>query len=92
VYCEYYNALPWNKWNDRTSAAYGTMVLTDRYKLVAYHGLNPGELYDLEKDPTETHNLWEDPSYKDIKLEMMLRLCDRMAWTVDALPLRESVF
>lgn len=35
------------------------MIRTDRYKLVRHHysnGMN--ELYDLEKDPGELHNLW----------------------------------
>lgn len=90
VYCEYYNALPYNKWNDRTSAAYGTMVRTKQYKLVSYHGLSTGELYDLQADPAETHNLWESPDHKDAKVQMLQRLCDRMAWTIDPLPVREA--
>jgi choline-sulfatase len=85
IYCEYYNALPWNK-----PGAHATMIRTERYKLVAYHGLNEGELYDLEKDPDEYHNLWHNPDYTSLKLDMMSRLCDRMAWTVDPLPLRQS--
>ncbi len=85
VYCEYYNSLPWNN-----PHAYGTMVLTERYKLVAYHGLDNGELYDLKNDPNETYNLWNNEEFKDLKLEMFRILCDRMAETVDPLPLRQS--
>ena len=29
-----------------------------------------GELYDLEEDPTERVNLWDDPAYQGIKKEM----------------------
>ena len=86
VYCEYYNALTSHK--DPTSQA--TMVRSERYKLVAHHGEQPGELYDIEADPNETRNLWDDPSARDAKIEMLQRLADRMAWTVDPLPPRES--
>jgi arylsulfatase len=85
VYCEYYNA------NQRYEVpAHVTMVRTDRYKLSVAHGQGTGELYDLDEDPNETYNRWDDPAYREIKDEMMLRLCDRMAWTVDPLPEREA--
>lgn len=86
VYCEYYNAMPWHK----DPAPQATMLRTGRYKLVAMHGLGTGELYDLQADPTETRNLWSDDGYAGVKLAMLERLCDRMAWTVDPLPLREA--
>ena len=66
------------------------MVRTERYKLVAFHGEPLGELYDLEADPTETVNLWNDRNHAPVKLDMLQKLCDRMAWTVDPLPLRRS--
>ena len=59
-------------------------------KLVAAHGRGEGELYDLEADPKETKNLWDDPEYRGVKLEMYERLVDRMAWTVDPLPERQA--
>jgi len=49
-----------------------------------------GELYDLEQDPNETQNHWDDPAYQGVKVEMLKRLCDRMAWTIDPLPQRKS--
>ena len=67
-----------------------TMLRTDRHKLVVAHGLEQGELYDLEMDPTETHNLWEETEHQALKLTLLQRLIDRMAWTVDPLPLRQS--
>ncbi len=86
VYCEYYNAMPWH----RDPLPQFTMVRDERYKLVIAHGLNTGELYDLETDPAETRNLWNDPAYLQVRFAMFQRLCDRMAWTVDPLPLREA--
>ncbi|WP_201839963.1 sulfatase family protein [Microvirga zambiensis] len=86
VYCEYYNAMPWHK----GPAPQATMVRTERYKLVAFHGEPLGELYDLEADPGETINLWNDERSASVKLYMLQKLCDRMAWTVDPLPLRRA--
>ena len=86
VYCEYYNAMI----SREDPPAYATMVRTRRYKLVVVHGSNEGELYDLGKDPNETHNRWDDPDYQPVKIDMLKRLCDRMAWTMDPLPERQA--
>ena len=86
VYCEYYNAMPWHQ----EPTAQTTMVRTRRYKLTVAHGLDEGELYDLERDPDETNNLWYDPESLSVKAEMLKRLCDRMAWTLDPLPPRRA--
>ena len=86
VYCEYYNAMPWH----RDPSPHATMVRTDRHKLVAFHGEELGELYDLAIDPGETVNRWSDEQYAPQKLELLQRLCDRMAWTVDPLPPRRA--
>jgi choline-sulfatase len=86
VYCEYYNAMPWHQ--DPTAQA--TMVRTDQFKIAVDHTTSHGELYDLLADPDETHNRWEDPEYGSVKADMLLRLCNRMAWTVDPLPLRRA--
>jgi hypothetical protein len=88
VYCEYYNAMP----SHIDPKAFATMVRGDRYKLVVCHGLNEGELYDLQEDPNETHNLWEDAVYAAIKTEMLIRACDRMAQTADPLPPRIGLY
>ncbi len=88
VYCEFYNS----HGGRRDRATDLTMVRTERHKLVAVHGQDVGELYDLEEDPHETHNRWADAECQTIKLEMLQRLCDRMAWTVDPLPVREAAW
>jgi hypothetical protein len=85
VYCEYYNA-----GSTYEQLPFATMVRDAHAKLVAFHGSEPGELYDLQKDPTETNNLWDDPGSTPLKVRMLKLLCDRMAQTVDPLPLREA--
>ena len=69
-----------------------TMVRTERFKLTVDHPTSEGELYDLENDPAETHNLWNEADYAGVKTEMLIRLCNRMAWTVDPLPLRRAAW
>ncbi|MDF2961497.1 MAG: sulfatase [Paenibacillus sp.] len=88
IYCEHYNAS--SKQNG--IGGFATMVRTERYKLVSYHKRNEGELYDLQQDPNETNNLWNDSRFAEVKLDMFERLCDRMAETVDPLPERLAVW
>jgi arylsulfatase A-like enzyme len=40
---------------------HATMVRDQRYKLVSYHSRAIGELFDLQEDPDEYRNLWDDP-------------------------------
>lgn len=90
VYCEYYNTL--KEVRLPASENYSTMIRSKQYKLMLYHGTSEGELYDLLKDPTETVNLFDNAAYADIKSDMLIRLCNKMAWTADPLPLRRGVF
>jgi arylsulfatase len=64
------------------------MLRTSRYKLVRYHGIGQGELYDLDTDPGEINNLWNATDHTEAKLTMLEALCDRMAFTMDPLPPR----
>ena len=41
--------------------------INDRYKLTVYRDQPYGELFDLEADPGETHNRWDDPQYAQVK-------------------------
>lgn len=50
-------------------------VRTDRYKLIHfYYDIDQWELYDLEKDPSEMSNLYNDPAYKAVKEDMHKQL------------------
>jgi arylsulfatase A-like enzyme len=89
VYCESYNACHGHN-GASEQPAWATMVRTDSYKLVVAHGHRTGELYNVADDPNETHNLWNDKQYAEIRLDMMNRLVDRMAMTVDPLPERHA--
>lgn len=58
---------------DQTHA---TMYRDKRWKLISYHGKNLHELYDLESDPWEHHDLSGDPSHKDKLNELIIRSFD----------------
>jgi len=44
-----------------------------RYKLTVYYNQPYGELFDLDEDPGEIQNRWDDPAYQDLKSELLLR-------------------
>jgi arylsulfatase A-like enzyme len=44
----------------------------DRYKITVYFDRPYGELFDLQADPGEVHNLWNRPEYADLKASLVL--------------------
>jgi arylsulfatase A-like enzyme len=51
-------------------------VVTERYKLTYYHGQSFGELYDLQDDPGELVNRWEDPGHAAVRQDLLGRIID----------------
>ncbi len=49
-------------------------VRTERYKYIDYFTTQEYELYDLQTDPDEMHNLYADPKYADIVQKLKGRL------------------
>lgn len=45
----------------------------ERYKITVYYNRAYGELFDLQEDPGEVNNLWDNPEYKDLKSELLLK-------------------
>ena len=45
----------------------------NRYKLTVYFRQIYGELFDLQDDPGELHNLWDDPRYRELREELLLK-------------------
>ncbi|MDP0498355.1 MAG: sulfatase-like hydrolase/transferase [Verrucomicrobiota bacterium JB024] len=44
-----------------------------RYKLTVFRAFDEGELYDLEKDPGEFENRFDDPEYAAVKTRLLQR-------------------
>ena len=52
-------------------------VRTDRYKLIHfYHDIDHWELYDLQQDPQELRNIYDDVNAQEVRLQMVERLQD----------------
>ena len=61
-------------------------LLTRRHRLTLYLGCEWGELYDLQEDPQETRNLWDDPACSGIRRELAERLVRRMMAETESSP------
>ncbi|MEM7536059.1 MAG: sulfatase-like hydrolase/transferase [Chloroflexota bacterium] len=77
-------------------AVHTTMLRHDRYKLIVFHGdpatarKRTGELYDLEADPNELVNLWNNAEYIQLRLELQEMLLDVLVATEDRSQPREA--
>ena len=73
-----------------------TMLRTDRHKLVVHHGPpatdrpRQGELYDLDADPRELRNLWDDPAAADVRIGLERQLIDVLVSTIDRSQVRDA--
>ena len=53
--------------------------MTDRYRLTLYQDSPWGELYDLQEDPHELRNLWDEAAHQRQRGELMTQLVREMA-------------
>lgn len=69
-----------------------TLVTRNR-KLTVYpsEGENYGELFDLNDDPEELHNRWDDPDYADEKDRLYRKLVEKLIQQEGAVPSRKNV-
>ncbi len=61
--------------------------LTDRWRMSLYKGSAFAELYDLETDPHEMRNLWDDPAHAGIRAEVMQQMLMAMIEHQETSPL-----
>ncbi len=66
-------------------------VRTQRYKLIHfYYDIDEWELYDLQTDPSEMTNVYDDPSYADVREQMTALLADVQARYGDSTALADE--
>ena len=87
VFYEYY----WEVNFPQTPTTFG--VRTDRYKLIHYHGVwETDELYDVQNDPDEMHNLIDQPEHRKLVADLRKRMYDWLEQTGGMqIPLRREV-
>lgn len=79
----------WAAWRDPSCAVredtvveerpFGTdfnqrILVTPTHKLAVYANRSWGELYDLEADPHQTRNLYDDPAHRDLRDRLTARI------------------
>jgi arylsulfatase A-like enzyme len=64
-----------------TGAEFVTMVRDRHWKLVHYKGESYGQLFDLDADPGEVRNLWDDPKCQAVRQQLLDTLRD---WLIES--------
>ena len=76
IFYEYY----WEYHYPQTPTMFA--VRTDQFKYIQYYGLwTQNELYDLENDPDEMHNLIADPKYRAMTKDFSTQIYDWLGST-----------
>ena len=65
------------------------MIRSRTHKLVYFTGNRTGQLFDLERDPGETANLWNDPDHRPVREELTAELLD---WLYTSLYKHRNLF
>lgn len=88
VFYEYF----WERPFPQTPTVFG--VRTNKYKYMTYHGIwDIDELYDIENDPEEKHNLIKSTEHQDLIKELNKKVYDWLESTEGMqIPLRRDIF
>ncbi|MCW2309399.1 sulfatase family protein [Rhodobium gokarnense] len=84
VLSEYYDALR----SPGFVGSRGSMYFDGRYKIAIYHDQGTGELFDLDIDPDELNDLWDDPDHATLRADLVLKHFSAMMMVSGAGPER----
>lgn len=56
-------------------------LVTKKYRMTCYSDYTYGELFDLEQDPNELYNCWDDPEKQTLKAELIQRMLGKIIKT-----------
>jgi len=70
IHSEYYYAMP------GIHEYYISIYSDGKYKIAVHHNEPISELYNLEEDPNEFQNLWNNPAYIDVQMEYLKKCFD----------------
>ncbi len=77
VRCEYHDALK------HPLDSHANMIYDGHFKLCLYHGQPKGELYDLDTDPHEFRNLWDNCEFYPVRWRLTKELFDGLMLSTD---------
>ena len=63
-------------------------LVTERHQLTVYSGQTYGELFDLQEDPGQLHNLWSSPAHRSVRDSLHQWLLHELLLTESPLPRR----
>jgi len=88
IYYEYF----WERPFPHTPTVFG--IRTNKYKYMTYHGIwDIDELYDIENDPDEKHNLIKNPELQELIKQLNKKVYDWLESTDGMqIPLRRDIF
>lgn len=66
-------------------------LVSHKWRYTVYLDQTWGELYDLENDPDETVNLWDDASYSEVRGQLAERLNHQLIRQMDESPLSDRI-
>jgi len=61
-------------------------LLKDNYRISVFQDNDWGEIYDLDADPLEINNLWDDPAHRDLRNELTWELLQAVIEADDRSP------
>ncbi|QIM48442.1 sulfatase-like hydrolase/transferase [Pusillimonas sp. DMV24BSW_D] len=66
-------------------------IFDGRWRLSVFHGVEWGELYDLQADPGEFTNEWNNPEHLEVRCRLMEKLARAEIEHIDRVPLPTSL-